>query len=114
MKYNCKNCLFANVLKSGQVLCDKRVFEGVKVYLSKEQAKLSCPSHSSYPRKETRYMRPWTWHKDAEDVCQVCTRDLDMFNKDQYTYVDEEYEDEDGTIKTRTVRKCRICIEKGR
>lgn len=115
MEYNCTtDCLFANFIEDGRVYCDKRVFEDVKVYIENNKIKLNCPSHSSYQREETRYDRPWKWHHEADDVCQICSRDLNLNDEEQYKYVNVEYEDENENIKRKAIRKCSICIEKGR
>lgn len=108
--YRCVDCLYANELYNGDVYCDKREFEEVKIIVPKDKVDLNCPSHSSYPTEETRYARPWTYLKDADDVCQVCGRMLDLRNNEQYEYVNVE--NDKGEINA--VRKCRICINKGR
>lgn len=114
MKYNCKSCLFANFMKDGGVYCDRRILEGVKVYIENNKVDLNCSCHSNYLREETRYNRLWRWHNEADDVCQICGRDLDLDDEKQYKYVDIEYKDENGNVKKKTIRKCSICISKGR
>lgn len=108
--YRCVDCLYANELYNGDVYCDKREFEEVKIIVPKDKVDRNCPSHSSYPTEETRYSRPWKYLRDADDVCQVCGRMLDLRVNDQYKYV--KVEKKDGNIDV--IRKCNICINKGR
>ena len=108
--YNCTGCLFANKLDNGDIYCDKREFEGITCIIPKDKVHLNCPSHSNYIREETRYMRPWKFLHEADDVCQVCHRMLDLQDKNQYKYV--EVKKDDGS--KNLIRKCSICIKKGR
>ena len=55
-------------------------------------------------------MRPWKFLHEADDICQVCHRMLDLQNHEQYE--DIEIDKDDGSVDV--IRKCRICIGKGR
>ena len=50
--YRCVDCLYANELYNGDVYCDKREFEEVKIIVPKDKVDRSCPSHSSYPQRK--------------------------------------------------------------
>ena len=108
--YNCNDCLYANELENGDIYCDKREFEGITCIIPKDKIYLNCPSHSDYIREETRYMRPWKFLHEADDVCQVCHRMLDLQDKNQYKYVEVKKDDGGKNL----IRKCSICIKKGR
>lgn len=109
-EYNCKTCLFANEMKNGDVYCDKRELEGVKCIIKKNKVNIECHCHSNYPLEEFRIDRPWNYIYEADDVCEVCHRFLNLKDKSQYTYVEKE--DDNG--EKQLIRKCKICIEKGR
>ncbi len=108
--YNCNDCLYANFLKNGDVYCDKRELEGVEVIIKNNKIHINCHCHSGYPQEETRYDRPWKYTYEADDVCEICHRFLNLQDESQYTYV--EVEKDNGSKDV--VRKCRICMEKGR
>ncbi len=120
--YSCKTCLYSNVIEDG-VECDKKLLLNGKTFiLDDEKAKLPCPSHSSRPIEEWRYMRSNDDVRDAEDACGICGRLFNELNKDDYEEVTEiinvkgkdengkEIEEEDYI----SVTKCRVCIDKGR
>lgn len=115
MKYTCENCLYANFRDDGTVMCDKKILlDGKEYIVDADKVDKKCLGHSSYPVEDWRYDRPWTYLSEADDVCQVCARMLNMLDRDSYDYVDEIYLDKNDKEKSKTVRKCKICIEKGR
>lgn len=109
-KYNCKTCLFANELENGDVYCDKRELEGVKCIIKKDKVNITCHCHSNYPLREFRIDRNWDYIRDADDVCEVCHRFLDMQDKSQYKYIEIKNKNNEKQL----IRKCKICIKKGR
>lgn len=108
--YSCKTCLFSNPLENGGVLCDKRKFECVEIIIPSDKIELTCPAHSEYPREETRYDRPNKLHRDAEDVCGVCHRDLNLLDRSTWGW----FEVENKNSRKTMIKKCSICEEKGR
>ncbi len=115
MEYTCETCLYENLRDDGSVMCDKKILlDGKEYIVDVDKVNRKCLGHSAYPVEEWRYDRPWQYLSEADDVCQVCARMLNMLDKDSYDYVDETYRDEGGNERNRTVRKCIICIEKGR
>ena len=114
--YNCKTCLYANDFGNGLVMCDRRVLlDGKEVIIEEDKVGLSCPCHSDRFVEETRYMvnPPNRDARKSFDSCEVCGRRYDEMNKDNYDVVTEEVKI-NSTVEKRTVRKCRICIEKER
>ncbi len=110
MDYNCNTCFYSNHLDNGDIYCDKREFEGVTVIIDKDKAGRHCSCHSHYPIIDTRYMIDWTYTYEADDVCEICYRFLKLYDTDQYKYV--EIKDDNGNVDV--IRKCSICLEKGR
>lgn len=110
MRYNCETCSFSNPSDNGDVLCDKRKLQGKIITIPADKVELNCPSHSHYPREEGRYDRDNKLHIEAEDVCDICHRDLDLLNTTNWNWV--EVINEGG--RKNMIKKCRICEEKRR
>lgn len=111
MRRTCKDCLYANELEDGRVFCDKRVLEGVDIYIEEDRVGFPCPAHSSKNIEEFRCMRNNEYiHEDGEH-CEICRRKVDIDDISQYRYID--IQDEDGNIIGDKIQ-CRICKEKGR
>ena len=121
--YNCKTCLYANDFGEGLVMCDKKLLsENKEIIIEVDKVRLNCPCHSDRFIEETRYMRENKDLREAEDSCRVCGRLMDILNDDNYEDVVEEVitvnKDKNGkeieTVEEHIVRKCKICINKGR
>lgn len=111
---NCGNCLYANANDDGSVICDKKVFMTGQLFsVGENEAKLSCPSHSSKYIEEIRYMRNNKWLHESEEgeYCEVCRRWVDMGDETQYNFI--EIQDENGKA-TGEKKQCKVCREKGR
>lgn len=109
--YNCKTCLYANFMNDDNlVMCDRRLlYDGKEIYIETDKIGLSCPCHSDRFVEEWRGYRSNDDVRMADDSCEVCGRLYDDMDEDNYDYVIEEFDGE-----KYKVRKCRICIEKGR
>lgn len=123
--YDCHTCLYANLLEDGLVMCDRRLLiDNKEIYIESDKVGKSCPCHSDKFVEEWRYMRDSKDRdiRNADDACDVCGRLFNELNKDDYQDVIEEVsiktKDEDGNevehMEEYIVRKCRICIDKGR
>ena len=114
MKYNCQDCFYSNFLKDGRVMCDKRLLsEDKKIYIEADKTELPCPAHSHKFIEETRYMynNKWRHESDTELYCDICRRELNEDEIDQYSYIDVK--DKKGEVVDEKLQ-CRICREKGR
>lgn len=115
MKYSCVDCMYSNFNEDGAVVCDKKsLLNGRTIAVDKDKVDKKCTAHSSYYIEDWRYGANLHNIADADDACEVCGRLLDMFDEDSYEYVEEEFLDDNKDEQTREVRKCKICIDKGR
>lgn len=100
-KYNCLNCLYSNEIENGMVMCDKKLLlTGKMIIVESEKVELNCPAHSDYPIKEWRYDMGNGLLRDAEDTCCVCSRLVNLNDKDTYL------------ILGGSSLHCKICADK--
>lgn len=122
--YNCETCLYANFVNDDNlVMCDRRLlYDGREIYIETDKIGSSCPCHSDRFVEEWRGYRSNKDVRMADDSCEICGRLYNDMNEDNYEIVVEEViikeKDENGKEVEITneyaVRKCKICIDKGR
>lgn len=110
-KCNCYTCLYKDKINSdGSIDCDKKVLlTGKIVHIETDKVDKSCPCHSIRFIEETRYYLNNKDMRYSYNSCSICGRLYDDMDENNY---EEETWEIDG--KTINIRRCRICIDKGR
>lgn len=107
MVYNCHTCKFKNIEKEDKILCDRRYFENIISEIDINRTQLNCPCHSDYPIEETRYDMDNIYLHEADDVCEICHRQL--INKDMWRYIKVKTDNEEQ----KKIKVCKLCERKG-